>query len=150
MTAIELAADIACPAERVFDLITDLRGYDRWLATSAHFRGTGQLSANPATLGTTYRESSPLGVRNGVVSEYERPTLVSFHQPMTVRLGLGTIDITVRYTLSPGAGTTHVRRVVTIGVSGPLRPFAGLLARPFGKEGRRTLRALKAYADDLA
>jgi uncharacterized protein YndB with AHSA1/START domain len=150
MRVVELAADIACPAERVFDLITDLRGQDRWLTTSAYFRGTGSLSANPATLGTTYREPSLLGVRNGTVTEYERPRLVTFHQPMTLRLGLGTIDLTVRYLLTPGVGTTGVRRAVSLTTTGPLRPFAGLLARPFRTESSRTLRALKAYADHLA
>ena len=55
------------------------------------------------TLGTTYREPGPLGVRHGTVTEFERPTKITFHQPMAMALHSGTVDVTVRYTLAPTA-----------------------------------------------
>jgi hypothetical protein len=142
-------ADIACRAETLFDLITDLRGQDRWLTPSSAFRGTLNLSENPATLGTTYREPGPLGVRNGTVSEYERPTRNTFHQPMTARGGLGTIDVVLRYVLTPNGDRTHVRRAVTIEIPWPLKLFQPVIVRSFWHESGRTLMALKAYADRL-
>jgi len=142
-------ADIRCPAETIFDLITDFRGQDRWLTTSSAFHGTHDISTNPVTLGTTYREPGPFGVRHGTVTEFERPTKVTFHQPMTMKLGFGTVDVTVRLTLTPGGPTTHVRRVVTIGLPRRLRPLQPLFARQFRVESARTLLALKAYADTL-
>lgn len=142
-------ADIRCPAETIFDLITDFRGQDRWLTASSAFHGTFEISSNPVTLGTTYREPGPFGVRNGSVTEFERPTRVTFHQPMTMKLGLGTVDVTVRLTLTPGEATTHVKRVVTIDVPWRLKPVQPLLAREFRVESARTLHALKAYADTL-
>ena len=109
-------ADIRGPAEQIFDMIIDFGGQERWLGKSSAFRGTTQISSDPVTLGTTYREPGPLGVRNGEVTELERPARVTFHQPMTMWLHAGIIDVTLRYTLTPaagsGPGTTHVTRVV--------------------------------------
>jgi uncharacterized protein YndB with AHSA1/START domain len=147
MTDLKLEADIRCPAEKVFDLITDFGGQDRWLEPSSSFRGTTVLSPGPVGLGTRYRESEPFGVRNGTVTEFERPVKVTFHQPMTMRLHAGTIDVTVRYTLTPAAGSTHVRRVVTLGIPWSLRLFQPVLVAAFRKESGRTLRALKDHAD---
>jgi hypothetical protein len=102
------------------------------------------------TLGTTYREPGPFGVRHGTVTELERPTKITFHQPMTMRLRSGTVDVTVRYTLTPGGESTHVTRVVTIGIPWPLKLFQPVLVRAFRIESGRTLLALKAYADTLS
>jgi hypothetical protein len=38
------------------------------------------------TLGTTYCEPGPFGARNGTVTEFERPTKITFRQPMTMKL----------------------------------------------------------------
>ena len=149
MVEMSSEADIHCSAETIFDLIIDFRGQDRWLTISSAFHGTSEISSNPVTIGTTYREPGPFGVRNGTVTEFERPTKITFHQPMTLKLNSGTIDVTVRYTLTPGAGSTHVKRVVTVGVPWPLKLFQPLVAREFRVESGRTLLALKAYADRL-
>jgi uncharacterized protein YndB with AHSA1/START domain len=142
-------ADIQCSAEKIFDLIIDFRGQDRWLTESSAFHGTSEISSNPVTLGTTYREPGPFGVRNGTVTEFERPTKLTFHQPMTMKLHSGTVDVTVRYTLTPGADSTHVKRGVTLGVPWSLKLFQPLIVRAFRVESGRTLLALKAYADKL-
>jgi hypothetical protein len=57
--------------------------------------------------------------------------------------------VTLRYTLTPGGWSTHVRRVVTIAVPAPLKPLRPPVARAFRAESKRTLLALKAYADRL-
>jgi uncharacterized protein YndB with AHSA1/START domain len=144
-------ADIRCPAEKIFDVITDFGGQERWLSRSSAFRGTTAISPDPVCLGTTYREPGPFGVRNGTVTEFERPTAITFRQPMTLRLGAGIVDVTLRYTLTPGpaAGVTHVARVVTITAPPRLRLLQPVLLRAFRTESTRTLMALKAYADTL-
>jgi hypothetical protein len=147
MVEVPCEADIQCSAETIFDLIIDFGGQDRWLKASSAFHGTGDISSNPVTLGTTYHEPGPFGVRNGTVIEFERPTKVTFHQPMTLILHAGVIDVTVRYTLTPGAGSTHVRRVVTLGIPPVLKLFQPLVVREFRAESGRTLLALKAYGD---
>jgi len=142
-------ADIHCPAEKVFDLIADFGGQDRWLKQSSSFKGTHDVSSNVVALGTTYREPGPFGVRNGTVTEFQRPAKITFHQPMTMKFGLGIVDVTVRITLTPRAASTNVKRVVTIGIPWQLRLFQPVLVREFRAESTRTLLALKAYADEL-
>jgi uncharacterized protein YndB with AHSA1/START domain len=146
MTELTLAADIDAPAEAIFSLITDFGGQDRWLAHSTSFRGTNLLSPGPVALGTRYRESDSFGVRNGTVTQFDPPVQVTFHQPMTLRLHAGTVDVTVAYTLTPTAGSTHVTRVVTLGIPRSLRFVQPLLIRAFRAESTRTLLALKAHA----
>ena len=52
-------------------------------------------------------------MRNGITTEFERATATTFRQPMTPRLGAEIVDVTLRYTLTPGrrlTGVTHVAR----------------------------------------
>ena len=150
MIDVPAEADIHCSAEQIFDVIVDFRGQDRWLPASSAFHGTIHISSDPVTLGTTYREPGPFGVRNGRVTELERPTQITFHQPMTFMLGLGTVDVLLRYTLTPQAGgPTHVKRVVTLTIPWSLKLVQPILVRAFRAESGRTLLALKAYADAL-
>jgi len=149
MTELRAEADVRCSAEKLFDMITDFRGQDRWLARSSAYHGTTEISSNPVTLGTTYREPGPFGVRHGTVTEFERPTKIAFHQPMSMILRWGTIDVTARYMLTPGAGTTHITRVVTLGIPWSLKVLQPLLVHAFRAESSRTLLALKVYADSL-
>ncbi|HEV2235246.1 MAG TPA: SRPBCC family protein [Ktedonobacterales bacterium] len=150
MPDIPAEAVIQCPAERIFDLILDFGGQSRWLSTSSAFHGTTEVSPDPVMLGTTYREPGPFGVRHGRVTEFERPTAITFHQPMTMRLHAGTVDVLMRYTLTPVEGDTRVRRVVTLGIPWSLKLVQPVLIRAFRTESSRTLRALKAYAETLA
>ena len=147
MVEIAIEADIRCPAEKIFDLIVDFGGQERWLSHSSAFRGTAEISSDPVTLGTTYREPGPFGVRNGTVTEFERPTKVTFHQPMTMRLGAGTVDLNLRYILTPQDGSTHVTRLVTIGVPWTLKLIQPIFVSATRAESRRTLLALKEYAE---
>jgi uncharacterized protein YndB with AHSA1/START domain len=78
MIDIPSEADIQYPAEKIFDVIIDFRGQDRWLTKSSAFRGTTEISSHPVALGTTYREPGPFGVRNGTVVECERPAKITF------------------------------------------------------------------------
>jgi uncharacterized protein YndB with AHSA1/START domain len=149
MTEITAEAAIRSPAEKIFDLIIDFRGQDGWLTPSSAYHGTLEVSSDPVTLGTTYREPGPFGVRHGRVTELERPTAITFHQPMTMRLRAGTVDVVLRYTLTPGDGVTQVLRVVTLGIPWSLKLAQPVLVRAFRTESSRTLLALKAYADTL-
>ena len=142
-------ADINCPVETIFGLIVDFNRQGRWLSESSAFKGTTEVSTDPVRLGTTYREPGPLGVRNGVVTEFEPPTRITFRQPMTLKLHAGTLDITLRYTLTPQGTGTHVRRVCTLGLPPHLAPFKPVFVRAFRAESGRTLVALKTYADGL-
>jgi hypothetical protein len=68
---------------------------------------------------------------------------------MTMKLHAGTIDVVLRYVLTPHGESTHVRRIVSIGIPWSLKLVQPILVRAFRTEGGRTLLALKAYADKL-
>src|SRR5438552_2614602 len=149
MITIEQEIGVEAPAETVFAVIVDLRGYGRWLTPSKAYAGTVEISSDPVTLGTTYVEDSPSGVRRGTVTELETPTRVAFQQPMTMKPALlGTIDITVRYVLAPtGTAAVTVHRVVALTLPAPLALVRPVVLRQFRTEGMRTLTALKAFAE---
>jgi uncharacterized protein YndB with AHSA1/START domain len=99
------------PAEKIFAAIVDLRGYDRWLERSEVFEGITDISSDPIAVGTTWSEPGPNGVRRGTVTDFEAPTRVTFHHPMTMSPRfLGIIDITVPVTLTQKPLSVLVRR----------------------------------------
>jgi hypothetical protein len=55
----------------------------------------------------------------------------------------GCVDVLMRYMLTPEAESTHVRRVVTLGIRWSLKLVQPLLVRAFRVERGRTLLALK-------
>lgn len=146
MVTIVLVTDIPAPAETVFDVLVDLRGYDRWLSRSADYAGTTEVSADPVAAGTTYTEPSRLGVRWGTVTELTRPSTVTFHQPMILRPRLfGVIDIHVAYSLTPMTGGVRVERVVTVTLPWQVKLVAPLVLARFRRESARTMEALKTF-----
>ncbi|HEX4930304.1 MAG TPA: SRPBCC family protein [Gaiellaceae bacterium] len=150
MIEVTSETDVQRSAETIFDVIVDFRGQDRWLPKSSVFRGTTEISSDPVKLATTYREPGLPGIRRGTVTELERPTKLTCHQPLTMRLRVGTVDATLRYTLTPtGSESTHVRRAVTLGIPWSLKLVQPVLVRAFRRESERTLLALKAYAETL-
>jgi uncharacterized protein YndB with AHSA1/START domain len=148
MVEIHKEIDVEATAEEVFDLIVDLRGYGRWLPHSSAYEGTAEISPGPMAAGTTYVESSSSGVRRGTIAEFERPTRVTFEQPMTLKPRLlGSIGIRVRYTLTPSAGSVHLDRLVTIEIPWHLMLIQPVIVRQFRTEIDRTLGAMKAFAE---
>jgi uncharacterized protein YndB with AHSA1/START domain len=148
MAQIRQETEIRAPAEKIFAAIVDLRGYDRWLATSNVFEGITDISTDPIALGTTWAEPGPNGVRHGTVTQFEPPTRVTFRQPMTMSPRfLGVIDITVSLTLARLPTSVHVQRVVTFGIPWQLKLFQPLVVRQFRVESGRIMLALKDFAE---
>ncbi len=148
MTEIREEVEIAAPAERIFAAIVDFRGYDRWLTASKVFEGIKDVSSDPIALGTTWTESGPNGIRHGTITDFETPTRVTFHEPMTLRPRLlGVIDITISLTLETKPEAVRLRRVVTLRIPWTLKLVQPLVVRQFRVESRRTLMALKDFAE---
>ena len=151
MATIERHQEVHASRQRVFDLIADLHGYGRWLPPSGDYRGTTEISPPPVAVGTTYRETSPSGVRTGVVTAFDAPSEVVFHQPMALRPRFaGTIDSTVTMRVSaPDAdsGAVRVTRLVVLGIPRRLALLRGLVVGRYGAESERMLRALKSFAE---
>lgn len=146
MRTLTLTADVPGQVGDVFEVLTDLRGYDRWLEPSGEYAGTVDISDGAIREGTTYVEHSGVGVRRGRVTELRAPERVVFHQPMHLRPALaGVIDIVVTYTLRQDGASVHVERVVEVGLPWSLRLAGPLVLRRFRRESARTLRALEAF-----
>jgi len=136
-------------AETIFALLADLQHYDRWLPGSESFGGITEIAPLPVSLGTTYIDAGPTGVRHGEVTEFAPPTLLSFHQPMQVKQGplRGTIDIHLRHTLKPEGQMTRLNRDLSLGIQGLLNVVQPLIVAAFRKENERMLGILKQYVE---
>lgn len=136
-------------AETIFALLADLQHYDRWLPGSGSFGGITEITPLPVGLGTTYIDAGPSGVRHGTVTEFDPPTLLSFHQPMQVRQGplRGNIDIHLRHTLAPEEQLTRLNRDLTLRVQGLLKVVEPVVVASFRKENERVLGILKQYVE---
>ena len=151
--ATTVTIDISAPAQKIFDAVTDLHSYSKWLPDSGPFQGTIEISDNPIKLGTTFVEPSPAGTKIGKVIEFEPPSKVVFVQPMHTTdpaLGGHMIDIRVDVTLKEkGDGVTSVQRDVLLGFPEPLKE----LKEPWDKgatgESERVMNLLKNYVESL-
>lgn len=151
MRTLTVTTEIRGQVGDVFAVLTDLRGYGRWLDTSREYAGTVDISDGEIRAGTTYVEHSGIGVRRGTVTELWAPERVVFHQPMHLRLALaGVIDIVVAYTLSQETEHVRVERTVHIGLPWMLRPFGSLVLGRFRRESDRTVRALTDFVEKRA
>lgn len=147
-TTIERHVDIAASPESVFDLVADLHGYGRWLASSTDYEGTSEISPPPVEIGTTYVEHSRRGVRHGMVIAVARPDVIAFRQPMTLRPGLaGTIDSTVTMSVSATAMGARVTRTVELGIPRRIGFLRSVIVGRYTRESERMLEALKGYAE---
>ncbi|MEJ0065284.1 MAG: SRPBCC family protein [Caulobacteraceae bacterium] len=148
MVELTFEADIRASADRVFSLLADLRGYDRWLPPSPAFRGTTTISEGAIAVGTTYIEPGPLGTRRGVVTEMVRPTRLAFEQPMTLKPAmLGVIGIKLLHTLTLEGPSVRLRRDLDLVPRGPVRWAMPFVVRMFRTENERMMRTLKSYAE---
>lgn len=141
---------INAPADKVFDIITDLPAYANWLPNTSTFPGITEISDSPLKLGSTYTEASASGIRHGKVIEYERGSKVVFHQPMKlypVESGI-LIDIKVQVVLKESEdGVTTVERDVFLGMPDALKEQEAGWYAGAGQEGDRVMGLLKEYVE---
>jgi carbon monoxide dehydrogenase subunit G len=148
MTQIERIVDVDASPEAVFDLLSDLHGYDTWLPRAADYEGTSEISPPPVAVGTTYVEESRQGVRHGIVTVLDRPNVISFRQPMTLRPRIaGTIECTVTLSVARRGDGARVTRTVELGLPWQLALLRSLVVGRYSRESERMLHALKAHAE---
>jgi uncharacterized protein YndB with AHSA1/START domain len=151
MVELRFEADIGASAERVFSLLADLRDYDRWLPRSTAFHGTTSISDGPIAAGTTYVETSPFGVRHGVVTALVYPTELDFEQPMALKPGVfGMVGIKLSHRLTPRASAVHLLRRLELTPHGLVTLAMPLVSRAFRSENERMMEVLKAAAESGA
>jgi|SRR5579884_898537 len=142
MIRVEVDADIARPIEEVFDRLTNLSGYERWMSRRGLFLRSAPTSDRPIGPGTTYYDKGRMGTAFGEVVEFAAPARVAFSE--TIRwLGLPVLQARPAYDLvatPTGTRVHHTAEGTLYGIFKPMRPIVALIARG---ERRRTVRSLK-------
>jgi uncharacterized protein YndB with AHSA1/START domain len=142
MVRVELDTVIKKSPEEVFERLTDISGYSKWMPKSGVFKKSQQTSKGPIGKGTTYVDVGRMGKWQGEITDFEKPKRVDYLE--TVRwFGLRVMQSRALYQLEPAEGTSklhHVAEGQLYGIFKLMQPMAAVIARG---ERRRTVEALK-------
>jgi len=152
------AVSIAAPPDLLFKLVSDLPNYRDWLPGSGQYGGTTDVEPYPVRRGSRYHDGQPDQPGKdwwGTVTGFQPPGSVDFQHTIHVRQLRATIDVHIHYSLEADDGTaavtavTAVTRWLVLDIAMPavLRPLRPLITASFDKENKRTMAALKAYAE---
>lgn len=156
-------SEIAAPRELLFELISDMPNYNRWLPPSKAFTRTTAVEPYPVQLGSRYHDGNPDKPKPGkdwwgTVTGMQDPGSIDFHHTIKITQVHGTADVHIHYSfepsesLKPGEAATHVERWLILEITMPVvfRPLRFAITSAFDKENVRTMAALKTYAEDFS
>jgi uncharacterized protein YndB with AHSA1/START domain len=139
---VKLETVIARPIDDVFDRLTAVSDYSRWMPRLGVFIRSGQTSEGPVGVGTTYYDKGWMGTFLGEIVEFQAPTRVAFKE--TLRwLGVTVMEARPAYELvsvQTGTEVHHTADGRLFGIFNVMKPVVAWMAR--GERGR-TVRALK-------
>jgi Polyketide cyclase / dehydrase and lipid transport len=143
---------VAAPAGTLFDLLSDLPNYGRWLPGSGQFAGTTDVEPYPVRLGSRYHDGKPDEPGKdwwGTVTGFQPPGSLDFRHTIAVPQLRATIDVHIHYSFEPEDGGTRVSRWLVLDIKMPavVRPLRGLVVKAFDRENVRTIAAVKKYAE---
>jgi hypothetical protein len=146
------SSSVAAPPATLFELLTDMPNYDRWLPGSSQFAATTDVNPYPVRLGSTYHDGKPNEPGNdwwGTVTGFRPPGSVDFHHTIHVKQLRATVDVHIHYSFEPNDPGTEVTRWLVLDITMPLiaRPLRPLIISGFDKENLRTMAAVKTYAE---
>jgi hypothetical protein len=104
-----------------------------------------ELSENPVKLGTKYVDRGKSSTMYGEVTVYQPPTAITFRQRTAIKVGvtLGSLTVTVQYTLKNVPSGTQVMRDTTVTTGGLLWPLQSILVNRIRPENEHILQAMK-------
>jgi uncharacterized protein YndB with AHSA1/START domain len=142
----ELKRVISAPIDEVFARLTDIDGYDAWLAnTGSMLKHTRQTSPGKPTVGTTFVDETSQGTMPGEIAEMEAPHRIVFHWWEKSKVGKLKFEGWPSYVLQPaGDDRTLVRHRGTLVSYGWWRLGTPIWRRVAVKERTITVEALKA------
>jgi hypothetical protein len=147
------SSQVAAPPGVLFDLLSDMPNYGRWLPNSDQFERTTDVEPYPVQRGSQYHDGRPGEPGKdwwGTVTGYQPPGSVDFHHTITVNQLRATVDVHIHYSFESEDGATQVNRWLVLDVRMPiaLRPLRRFIVRSFDEENLRTMAAVKKYAED--
>jgi hypothetical protein len=146
------SSKMAAAPELLFELLSDLPNYGRWLPASGQFGQTTDVEPYPVRLGSRYHDGKP-GEQGkdwwGTVTGFQPPGSIDFHHTISVRQLRATVDVHIHYSLEPDDNATGVTRWLVLDIAMPavLRPLRRLITASFDKENVRTMAAVRQYAE---
>jgi hypothetical protein len=144
---------VAAPPAVLFELLSDMPNYHRWLRSSDQFARTTDVEPYPVQLGSRYHDGKPGEPGKdwwGTVTGFQPPGSLDFHHTIHVGQLRATIDVHIHDSFEQAdAGGTQVTRWLVLDVAIPIlfRPLRPLIIRSFDKENVRTMTAVKAHAE---
>jgi hypothetical protein len=146
------SSEVAAPPGVLFELLSDMPNYGRWLAGSAQFAQTTEVEPYPVALGSRYHDGKPGEPGNdwwGTVTGFQPPGSLDFHHTIAVSQLRATVDVHIHYSFEPAGKGAQVTRWLVLDIAMPIlfRPLRPLIIRSFDKENVRTMAAVKSYAE---
>jgi hypothetical protein len=143
---------VAAPPDLLFELLSDMPNYGRWLSRSAAFAQTTDVEPYPVQLGSRYHDGIPGEPGKdwwGTVTGFQPPGSLDFHHTIQVRQLKATLDTHIHYSIEHADGTRQVTRWAVLDIAMPIlfRPLRPLIIRPFDAENARIMAAAKEYAE---
>jgi hypothetical protein len=141
----------AAPAV-LFELLSDMPNYGRWLPSSGQFAQTTDVEPYPVRVGSRYHDGKPGQPGKdwwGTVTGFQPPGSLDFHHRIQASQIRAIIDVHIHYSFEPEDGGTRVIRWLVLDIKMPvvLLPLRGLIIKSFDKENVRTIAAVKHYAE---
>jgi uncharacterized protein YndB with AHSA1/START domain len=149
MPTIQATVYIEVPPQKVFELLADLRGYNKWLASSQTFNRLDHVTDAAPQLGTSYTDINGNSRIIGKIIQFNPPHQLAFQQSSAINLffPVGSIDITIHYTFLEEDTGTRVNRQQDIKLNGLIKIFEAYLARIIQKENIRILNSAQRYLE---
>jgi len=149
------SAKVAAPPDVLFELLSDMPNYARWLPESEAFSRRTDVDPHPVELGSKYHDGRPGEPRKdwwGTVIGFQRPGSIDFQQTIRVTQLKATVDVRIHYSLEPDDGGTRVSRWQVMDVYTPriVRLLRSVIISKFDEEIARTTAAVKEFAESQA
>jgi carbon monoxide dehydrogenase subunit G len=143
---------VAAPPEVIFELLSDMPNYQRWLPKSEPFSHTTAVDPYPVQLGSKYLDGRPHEPSKdwwGTVIGFQPPGSIDFHQTIRVTQLRATVDVHIHYSIESEGRGTRVNRWQVLDVNLPIiaRPLRSVLISKIDQENQRILAAVKHYAE---
>src|SRR5271156_2903419 len=139
---------VAAPPARLFQLLSDMPNYNRWLPRSEQFSHTTAVEPYPVRLGSRYHDGRPDEPGKdwwGTVTGFQPPGSLDFHHVIQVKQLRATVDVNIHYSFERTENGTRATRWLVLDMALPLivRPLRRFIVHSFDKENLRTMAAVK-------
>jgi hypothetical protein len=146
------SSQVDAPPAILFELLSEMPNYGRWLPSSAAFGATTDVDPYPVQLGSRYHDGKPDQPGKdwwGTVTGFQPPGSLDFHHTIHISQLRATVDVHIHYSFEEQERGTHLTRWLFLDITMPalLRPLRPLIIRPFDVENVRTIAAVKKYAE---